>query len=69
MAKTWDELSQSEKIEDLRTDVLNLIKALNSSIESLKELGQSQIALKREQARMIKRVADLAKSISKASER
>jgi hypothetical protein len=34
MAKTWEQMTQAEKIEDLRRDVLMLIDALNGTRRS-----------------------------------
>jgi hypothetical protein len=39
MSKTWDEMSQSEKIEDLRRDVVRLFDAYNDLSRRLAAAG------------------------------
>jgi len=39
MAKTWQELTQPEKIEDLRNDVLRLIMAVNTLTRQIDASG------------------------------
>jgi hypothetical protein len=45
MAKAWDELTQPEKIEDLRNDVKAIFAQLHDLIET-----QSQLGLRRDNA-------------------
>jgi hypothetical protein len=58
MAKTWDQLTPEEKIEDLRRDVVNLFDALNASnraralvathVDEAKSLAREAIAAVKE---------------------
>lgn len=40
MTKKWDEMTQEEKIEALRTDVTTIFKHLNELSSRQRELGQ-----------------------------
>lgn len=40
MAKTWEQMTQAEKIEDLRHDLKNTMTAVNSWAAQQKRLGE-----------------------------
>ena len=40
MAKTWEQMTEAEKIEDLRNDMKNTMATVNSWIAQQKRLGE-----------------------------
>ena len=40
MAKTWEQMTQSEKIEDLRSDIKRIMESINGLSEQQRRLGE-----------------------------
>jgi hypothetical protein len=59
MPKTWDQMTQAEKIEDLRRDVLMLIDALNGTRRSSELLANHIDDAKNKANSALKAVAEL----------
>jgi hypothetical protein len=61
MAKNWDDLTQSEKIEDLRKDVKAIFGHLNELSESQRALNQRLESAVNLASEVAKKVAALAR--------
>lgn len=58
MAKVWDEMSDSEKIEDLRRDVVAIMGHINSWTAQIQQIGADH-------NRLSNLVSEVAKAVEK----
>lgn len=59
MAKTWEEMTAAEKIEDLRRDILKTMQTVNAWAQSQRELGQDHHRL----SNFVSEVAEAVKKV------
>ncbi len=62
--KTWDEMTQPEKIEDLRRDILTLFNALNAANQRSDSLSAQTTTNFQRMAAMIDEINDRLKKAS-----
>ena len=63
MAKTWDEMTTEEKVEDLRRDVKTIMDAVNSSNEAQRELSKDHRRVSNMLAEVAKAVEEIERKV------